>query len=147
MIKRTLDKQSTKEQEANVNLRIAGLFILIISLFVLLFKERSLLIVSQIVISLILLISSIFLNSKSAKFRLPSISTYLSYLFSLNIIGLITAEFSKSIAILYFVIYLTFMLIYFCINIAHVPSKAKEILKLLVSLAIILLGGFLPVLI
>ncbi len=71
----------------------------------------------------------------------------LGNLFVLNVMGLITAIFFRTLALSYFGLLITLMAIYSGINFAYHPTrKRQKLFKFLFLVAIVFLGGILPIL-
>ncbi|MFA5992736.1 MAG: hypothetical protein WC796_03455 [Candidatus Pacearchaeota archaeon] len=68
-------------------------------------------------------------------------------LFVLNVVGLITAEFFRNLALIYFGLIIVLFVIYSFINFIYHPKKiGQKLFKLLFLIVIIVLGGILPTL-
>ena len=70
----------------------------------------------------------------------------LGNIFVINVVGLMTATFSKTISLLYFILTFLLILSYYSISMKYKPYLRKEkIIKFVVFIIILLLGGILPV--
>lgn len=79
--------------------------------------------------------------------RFAWLATTLGNNFILNVAGLMTAAFSKNIALIYFATSFILITIYYIINICDgLNNIREEVAKLLLILAIIVLGGVVPLL-
>ena len=77
--------------------------------------------------------------------RLGWFTNHFGSVFILNVVGLITATFSKNISFLYFGSTIFLMLIYSAINVIYKPADlGPKLLKFLLFVGTMFLGGILP---
>ncbi|MDH4358785.1 MAG: hypothetical protein OEV37_02455 [Candidatus Berkelbacteria bacterium] len=150
--------QPTKNPEKSIsrvtiNGAMMGSLFLILTLIWTLGPEKfNIYIIAQLVLAIPLLFISglayakVGFRSKIRLFdRFGWITTVLGNNFILNVTGLIAATFSKTLSVIYFSLVFTLILIYYAINVFHCGDSLKEeLIKVFVILAIILIGGILP---
>lgn len=151
--KRNLGFKTNPEKSANrvsINSFMMGSLFFILTLILTLSPEKfNMVILSQLVLAIPLLFVSSLAYSKIGYWKDTKhwdtfgwFTNNLGSIFILNVVGLITATFSKNLAFAYFGLTLILMLIYSSINVLNNPSNLKEkTFKFLFFVAILFLGG------
>ena len=132
---------------------IGSLFMILTIVWTLNPEKFSILIMAQLVLAIPLLFVSSLAYAKIGYWKEHKLwDTYgwftnnFGNLLVLNVVGLMTATIFRSIALAYFALIIMLMVTYSMINIKYNPHKMTEkILKFLFLLAIIFLGGVLPI--
>lgn len=131
---------------------MGNLFFILTLIWTLSPEKFSSVLILQLVLAIPLLFVSSLAYAKVAYWqetklwdRLGWITNHFGSVFILNVVGLIAATFSRDLAFIYFGLSLFLMFVYSLINVIYKPSALGEkIIKFLLFVAVMFVGGVLP---
>ena len=138
--------------KVTINSFMMGSLFFILTLIITLDPNKfSLFVIYQLVLAIPLLFVSSLAYSKVGYYQHVSdwdtlgwFTNTMGNLFIINAIGLLTSKFDKTLALLYFLLFLILMIVYTYFNIKHNKEKlGQKLFKLLFLIVIIVLGGVL----
>jgi hypothetical protein len=133
---------------------IGSLFMILTFIWTLNPQKFSTIILVQIVLAIPMLFVSSLAYAKVGYWKevklwdlLGWVTNNFGTIFVINVVGLITATFTKNVALIYFSLTLVLMIIYSAINIYYKPKSWKEkLFKFLFFAVFLYLGGLMPLL-